>query len=224
MIMKIKLLFTLAGVAVSFHVSAQTDSAFKTSNYKERIEYFKQEKKGAHSIVFLGNSITEVGKWQVLLPQKVVLNRGISGDVTAGVLERLDEINTIKPDQIFIMIGINDLKIGKPISYITAQQLKIVNKIKQISPKTKIIMQSTLPVNEVMLANIYKRLNNVDISLMNNALKTAFKETGVTYVDLHPVLTDENGQLQQVLSTDGLHLKPAAYVKWIEQLKFLKLL
>ena len=85
-------------------------------------------------------------------------------------------------------------------------------------------MQSTLPVNESMLANIYKRLNNVDISLMNNALKTACKETGVTYVDLHPVLTDENGQLQQVLSTDGLHLKPAAYVKWIEQLKFLKLL
>lgn len=222
--MNIKLTLILLGISLAFNVTAQTDSAFKTPNYKERIEYFNQEKKLAHSVVFLGNSITEVGKWKELLPQKVVLNRGISGDVTAGVLARVDETAEIKPDQIFIMIGINDLKIGKPISYITAQQIKIVNRIKQISPKTKIIMLGTLPVNEGMLANIYKRLNNVEISIMNNALKSACKELGVSYVDLHPVLTDEDGQLQQVLSTDGLHLKPAAYVKWIEQLKLLKFL
>jgi lysophospholipase L1-like esterase len=47
---------------------------------------------------------------------------------------------------------------------------------------------------------------------------------GVTYVDLHPVLTDEQGQLQQELSTDGLHLKPAAYEKWVALLQAKKLL
>ena len=122
------------------------------------------------------------------------------------------------------MIGINDLKIGKPITYITANQIAIIKRIKQVSPKTKIIMQSTLPVNEKMLATIYKRLNNADIDLMNNALKKACAALNVTYVNLHTVLTDDDEQLQKELSTDGLHLKPGAYVKWVGLLKSLKLL
>ena len=38
-----------------------------------------------------------------------VRNRGISGDVTDGVLLRLGELIKYKPTSIFIMIGINDL-------------------------------------------------------------------------------------------------------------------
>jgi lysophospholipase L1-like esterase len=86
-------------------------------------------------------------------------------------LARIDQCALAKPKQIFMMIGINDLKIGKSLAYITANQIAIIKRIKQLSPKTKIVMQSTLPVNDGMLAAIYKRLNNKAINEMNVALQ-----------------------------------------------------
>ncbi len=177
-----------------------------------------------NTIVFLGNSITSVGKWQELVPSKIVINKGISGDLTTGVLARMEDCLSAKPEKIFVMIGINDLKIGRPIDTITSNQVKIINKIKQLSPNTTIYMQSTLPVNESMLASIYRRLNNVDIAKMNVALKLVCKQQKVKFVDLHPIMIDANGQLIQSLSTDGLHLKPQAYVNWVADLKTNKFL
>jgi lysophospholipase L1-like esterase len=182
------------------------------------------KKVNKNTIVFLGNSITQVGKWQVLLPDKKVINKGISGDVTKGVLARIEDCLSAKPEKIFVMIGINDLKIGLAVDSITIGQTKIIKQIKKLSPRTKIYMQSTLPVNESMLANIYKRLNNEAINQMNTALKLVCKQQKVGYLDVHSTLTDQNGQLKQALSTDGLHLKPEAYVIWVNYLKTNKLL
>jgi lysophospholipase L1-like esterase len=182
------------------------------------------KKVNKNTIVFLGNSITQVGKWQVLLPDKKVINKGISGDVTKGVLARIEDCLSAKPEKIFVMIGINDLKIGLAVDSITIGQTKIIKQIKKLSPQTRIYMQSTLPVNESMLANIYKRLNNEAINQMNAALKLVCKQQKVGYLDVHSTLTDQNGQLKQALSTDGLHLKPEAYVIWVNYLKTNKLL
>ncbi len=178
----------------------------------------KGKKIRTNTIVFLGNSITSVGKWQTLLPNKTIINKGISGDLTRGVLARIEDCVVVKPEKIFVMIGINDLKIGVPTDTITSNQVKIINKIRQLSPNTKIYMQSTLPVNEWMLAAIYKRLNNVDIAKMNVSLKLACKKQKVDFIDLHPIMIDESGQLKKDLSTDGLHLKPEAYVNWVAYL------
>ena len=38
-----------------------------------------------------------------------LVNRGISGDFTNGVLARLEEITHYKPKAIFLLIGVNDL-------------------------------------------------------------------------------------------------------------------
>ena len=209
MINRNSILFLLFILTISVLVSACSINNQKLSNGK---------KISANTIVFLGNSITSVGKWQTLLPNKTIINKGISGDLTRGVLARIEDCVLAQPEKIFVMIGINDLKIGIPIDTITANQVKIINKIKQLSPNTKIYMQSTLPVNEGMLAAIYKRLNNVDIAKMNVSLKLACKKQKVNYIDLHPIMIEENGQLKKNLSTDGLHLKPEAYVNWVAYL------
>jgi len=184
----------------------------------------KNIKTNKNTIVFLGNSITQVGQWQVLIPNKKIINKGISGDVTKGVLARIEDCLLTKPEKIFMMIGINDLKLGISIDTITSNQIKIIDNINRISPNTKIYMQSTLPVNEGMLANIYKRLNNVDIAKMNSALQLVCKQKKVKYIDLHPIMVDDNAQLKQALSTDGLHLQPEAYLNWVNYLKTCKFL
>ena len=169
----------------------------------------------SNEIVFLGNSITSVGKWQTLIPNKTVINKGLSGDLTKGILSRLPKIISKKPGKIFIMIGVNDIKIGTAIPSITANCRKMIQMIKAESPGTTIYMQSVLPVNQPMLAAIYKRLNNIEIYKLNKQLKKICRNNRVKYINLHPIMRDGAGQLKAELSTDGLHLKPEAYVMWV---------
>ncbi|MDQ3279044.1 MAG: hypothetical protein M3Q06_12005, partial [Bacteroidota bacterium] len=72
------------------------DSLFSTY-YHQRVTHFKSLPKTTGDILFLGNSITDGGEWSELFNDVKVKNRGISGDVTAGVLNRLAEVAQRKP-------------------------------------------------------------------------------------------------------------------------------
>ena len=61
-------------------------------HYWVRMEKFKREAAIAGKTVFLGNSITEGGQWKKLLKDSTIINRGISGDNTFGMLARVNEI------------------------------------------------------------------------------------------------------------------------------------
>ena len=61
--------------------------------YIKRIAQFKNRPIGFKKIVFLGNSLIEGGgDWNKRFGVDNIINRGISGDITEGVLSRLDEI------------------------------------------------------------------------------------------------------------------------------------
>ena len=78
--------------------------------YLSKVSQFNELKDSENfSIVMLGDSITDgVSNWNELLQNCEVQNRGINGDISKGVLDRLDTVNkSIK--KAFIMIGINDI-------------------------------------------------------------------------------------------------------------------
>lgn len=195
------------------------DSSYANGHYRQRLAFFQQMPDSKKEIVFLGNSITEAGEWQELVPGKNVKNRGISGDVTYGVLARLDEVLSAKPAKIFILIGINDMKRGIPVDTITRTYQRIVDKIRSTSPKTRLYIQSVLPVNESMLGPSYKNLKNEVIGALNKALESLARKTGSTYVNLHAVMSDEAGQLNKEFTNDGIHVLPFAYIRWVQFLK-----
>lgn len=80
-----------------------------TTFYDQRATLFEVLPTSKKDIIFLGNSITNGGEWAELLGNPHVKNRGISGDRTDGVLDRLHVITKGKPAKIFLLIGINDL-------------------------------------------------------------------------------------------------------------------
>ena len=84
------------------------DSIFSTY-YHQRVSHFKTLPKTTNDIVFVGNSISDGGEWSELFADIRIKNRGISGDISAGVLNRIDEIADRKPKKVFVMIGTNDL-------------------------------------------------------------------------------------------------------------------
>jgi len=164
-----------------------------------------------YKIAMLGDSITDWGEWNELFERNDIINRGISGDSTDGILKRLDGINS-SVSKVFIMIGINDIGKGKSVDYVFNNYKKIVTMLKQknIQP----IIQSTLFVNPVKIHN----RKNSDIEELNNKLKKYAIENDLVYIDLNMKLSKDK-KLQSDYSYDGLHLNGDGYKAWKEVLE-----
>lgn len=223
-----KLIYTFYLVVAAHSLNAQEtvaiDSGYVNSHYTQRLDFFRKMPNRKGEIAFVGNSLTEGGKWQELIRKKNIINRGISGDVTYGILARLDEVLASKPAKIFLLSGVNDMKRGNPNEVILANFKRMIVMVKTQSPKTKLYMQSLLPVNEAMLPATYAQVKNSKINDLNQKLEALCAAMDVFYINLHPALADEKGSLKKELSLDGLHLKHASYVYWAEELKRLKVI
>ncbi len=213
-----KHLFIIVSIFSSVCGFAQTavDTAYKTTYYEQKVTLFRLLPNTKGEIVFLGNSITDIGEWAEIWQNKKIRNRGISGDNTFGVLARLDEITSAKPTKVFIMIGINDIAKETPDAVIIANYKKIINRIQSESSKTKIIVQSLLPTNNDFTE--FKRHQNktAHVLFINAALENYCKENGLVYVDLYTAFLDENNKLDKKYTNDGLHINGYGYMMWKE--------
>lgn len=187
--------------------------------YERKSAQFRAQKPSAGKILFLGNSITEGGNWKRLLKDSSVVNRGISGDVTFGVLNRLDEVVRHKPSKLFLLIGVNDLSRNTPNAIIIQNIFAIIGRIHSESPKTAIYVQSILPVNPLH-KNFPSRFNKQkDIEEINGQLAKYSEALKYTYVNLFNQFLDNKFQLDLKFTYDGLHLNAAGYTNWVNYLK-----
>lgn len=179
--------------------------------YYHRKEHFESLPDTPGEIIFLGNSITDGAEWfEIFGGNPNIKNRGIGGDDTDGVLERLQEVTSSKPDKVFIMIGTNDLAYGKSLDHISGNHRKIIDQITRESPGTKIYMQSVLPVDD----GIHLTRPNTRAMEINARLKSYCDEKNITFIDLVPAFIDVHGKLDTQYSIDGLHLNGEGYKKW----------
>jgi lysophospholipase L1-like esterase len=190
------------------------DSTFRPNNWALKVGQFISYPHSSKDIVFLGNSITANVEWRELLGMENIKNRGISGDITFGILERLDEVINGKPAKVFILIGINDISRNVPDERIVDNYRKIISRIKAGSPATKIYFHTLLPVNNEFTQ--FKNHYNKDehIAFINSNLKKIAEETKITLIDLHPHFLDANGKLDKKYTIDGLHINAEGYKVW----------
>jgi lysophospholipase L1-like esterase len=194
------------------------DSSYRPGNYHSRVENFRSYPDSREDIVFLGNSITHYAEWQELLKLPQARNRGISGDISFGVLERLDEISAGFPQKVFILIGINDIARNIPDSVILCNYRRIINRLRSESPGTRIYFQSLLPVNDSFPARNHFGKDE-HIAAVNTGLASICREMQVEFIDIHSAFLDANKKLDRKFTYDGLHLNAAGYVHWAEILK-----
>jgi lysophospholipase L1-like esterase len=192
---------------------------FIPNHGKNRMEKFKSEPIVTGKIVFLGNSITEMGDWKKLTGDSTVINRGIGGDITFGILQRLDEVINRKPSKVFLLIGINDIGKDIPPTVIADNIKKILRRIQFESPATKIILQNILPVNPTINRFPQHYDKQTKIIETNKLLIQVAKETNVPLVDLNKLFRDTKGNLQEKYTNDGLHINTAGYKIWVDHLK-----
>lgn len=209
----------LSSVYTAKAQKAVWDSTFRPATYSIKREQFKSYKSTSKDIVFLGNSLTANTDWQELLEMGNVKNRGISGDISFGILERLKEITDTKPAKIFLLIGINDISRNIPDELILKNYSKIVSRIRSESPNTKIYLQTLLPVNHIFdkFKNHYGKDNH--ILYVNEAIRKMADQKMIFVIDLYPHFLDENNRLKSELTHDGLHLTATGYQVWAKLLK-----
>jgi lysophospholipase L1-like esterase len=189
------------------------------AHYTKRVAQFEKEPVVSGRIIFLGNSITEMGKWSQLLKDSTIVNRGIGGDITFGVLRRLDDIIQRKPSRLFILIGINDIGMDIPDAVIADNYRKIIQTVQAKSPSTQIYVQSILPLNPA-IKNFPQHYDKQEHVLgVNQLLKKVADETKSTFINLYPLFLDSNKRLAARYTGDGLHLNEAGYQVWVNFLK-----
>ncbi|MDX9881077.1 MAG: GDSL-type esterase/lipase family protein [Prolixibacteraceae bacterium] len=208
-----------SGFALSQTQPAAWDSTYRPSSYPLLTRQFKYFKHHKSDFVFLGNSITFGTDWYELLELPQARNRGISGDMTFGVLERLQEIIDGKPAKLFIMIGVNDILRNVPDRYIIENYHKMLSRVRKGSPRIKIYVQSILPVNESFPQHKSVIGKGVRIVSMNRELQQIAVEYGATYIDLYSAFESPEGILDAGLTYDGLHLNLEGYLRWKETLQ-----
>ena len=159
-------------------------------------------------IIMLGNSITAEGEWAELFQNTDIINRGVIGDGTGDILERLDPIVASHPRKIFLLVGVNDLMF-LPLSKIEDFYEKIVARIVSETPTTQLYLESILPIHNDLRRNGMK---NEDIDALNKAIEQLANKYHLTYIDLNSKLKNTEGSLRQELSLDGIHLNGEGYL------------
>ena len=159
-----------------------------------------------------GDSLTDRGEWHELLAVDSVANRGISGDTIAQARERVESIRALHPTTVVVMLGINDLLVGRSVSSCVTEYRALLS-VLSATPSPRIVVQSVLPVGaQVALAP-------QQIRQLNEQLRELCTPPHCEFVDVWSAFADPTGSLDSALSSDGVHLNGRGYARWAEVLR-----
>lgn len=167
-------------------------------------------------VVFLGDSHAQYALWSEIFQSGRVRNRGIAGDITEGVLRRLDEVVEGRPAAVFLFIGSNDVDSGLRAATVEATLANvggILDRIREGSPETAVYLLSAPPKSARSV------LNATESPLarqLNQGFATLAPAHGASYLDLIPFIGQPDGSLQGDLTYDGAHLNGDGYRRVVE--------
>jgi lysophospholipase L1-like esterase/beta-glucanase (GH16 family) len=167
------------------------------------------------AIVFVGDSLT--GNWKTLkndFPGFKVANRGIGGDVSRGVLFRLQEdVLDLNPRAIVLLIGGNDLSAHANPADIAANIEAMLKLVEAHDPKLPVLL-CNIPPRDSPAAPTQPGTHQ-DVNQRISKLAKAFRQ--VELLDLLKAFAHDDGSPDlQFFTEDKLHLGPKAYARWTE--------
>ncbi|MEV6138986.1 GDSL-type esterase/lipase family protein [Nocardia sp. NPDC051990] len=174
-----------------------------------RTSQFEQLPPPTGRVVFLGDSITEGGLWQEWFPEVESVNRGIGGDTIDNLLTRLDTAIDA-PAAVFMLIGTNDLGLGRSTDRVAADMRRLVGGVRDRAAEAPLFVQSVMPRRGRFAGRIRE---------LNHVYREIAEQAEAVYIDLWPALADENGCLRGEFTRDRLHLSGAGYAAWVELLR-----
>ena len=172
----------------------------------EKLEKYAQENAEYDDyevdVAFIGDSLTDGYDLAKYYPQYVTANRGIGGDTTFGLEERLQvSLYDLKPKVVVMLIGANNM------DTMFQNYESILQSLKENLPESKIVLLSLTSMGGKHWGrkNQLAAYNNVSIKLLA-------QKYDYTYVDLYSALFNlSTGEIYESYTTDGGHLTPLGY-------------
>lgn len=201
----------------------------KLKNYKMLNKYVKKGQ-----ILFVGSSLMEFfpidEMKQTLEKNCIIYNRGIAGFVTTELLNSMDEcIFELQPSKIFINIGTNDMNTPDYRKENLIENYdKILNQINEMLPNCRVYVMAYYPVNakadfpgvdKEFKENRFKTRTNAVILEANEAVEELAKKYNYEFINVNDGLMDEEGNLKEEFSIEGIHMWPNAYSVILENMK-----
>ena len=180
------------------------------------IQYSKYDSSNnMKNIVFFGDSITEQYKLDKFFHEPYIINKGVGGDKTEDLLERIEkDVYQYNPSDVIILVGINDILHDINDDDILLNIETIVNDIKLNRPAANIFVESIYPINEKLInENKEHKVYNKNIKSINKEIKQMCLQNGVTYINVFDSLTDEEGNIKKLYTKEGLHLTNLGYLR-----------
>ena len=182
--------------------------ALAVQNYKQaKLDRYNQENNSYADyevdVAFLGDSLTDMYNVEQFYPQYKVVNRGIGGDTTFDLQNRLQvSAYDLKPKVVVMLIGANN------IQTMFENYEDIVIGLKTNLPNTKIVLLSLTSMSGTWgHNNQIACFNNVKIELIA-------KKHNCTFIDLYnPLFNLETNSLSAEYTIDGGHLTEQGY--WV---------
>lgn len=140
-------------------------------------------------------------------------------DITVDDYFSPDEaLQNIQYERIYIMVGINELGSNDLVRYKTCYS-DAIERIKELQPDAIIILQAVMHVTDKRdkeMEEKGKRYTNENINRFNEVAMELVDNERVFWLDVNPILDDENGKLNPDLTNDGQHLKASEYGRWVD--------
>jgi lysophospholipase L1-like esterase len=162
-------------------------------------------RQGPHPLtVLVGDSLYLWLPPEHLAPDRLWLNQSISGEMTSHMVRRLAYFAQVRPNVIYVMAGVNDLKNNVAPPVIVSNMELMVQRLRVQHPQARIRVVSILPTR-------WPSIPTQGVGQVNQQIAIAVQRRGAEFIDLQPAFMDSQGLLRGDLTTDGLHLSPQGY-------------
>lgn len=171
----------------------------KTEQYRLENEHYADYEV---EVAFLGDSLTDGYDLAKYYPQYITANRGIGGDTTFTLEERLQvSVYDLKPKVAVMLIGANN------IDTMFDNYERILMGLQKNLPDTKVVLLSL-----TAMGGEHWGRNNQLAAYNNVSIKLLAEEYGFAFVDLYSPLYDVSiGEVYEGYTSDGGHLTHEGY-------------
>jgi lysophospholipase L1-like esterase len=182
-----------------------------------RTEFANRAQQDQEAVVFFGDSITQGwgGQLENSFAGMKVANRGISGDTTRGMLNRLQsDVLDLKPKALVLLMGTNDLEENAEPETIATNVKSIIAAAKQYASDMPVVLCLVMPssASKKRPSDKIKELNRLyaEIATVNPQ---------VFVLDTWTLFADEKGDAKPAEFPDLLHPNEKGYVMWAAALQ-----
>lgn len=177
----------------------------------------------------VGTSVAGVDRWPEQLVRALgagspgldlVANLGVNGYTSADLIrEELPALDALAPEFVSVLIGVNDVVQGMPLTMYETNLVTIVDTLLARLPAGRLLGVAVPDYTVTPAGSDYgdPARQHDEIVRVNAAMARLARARGIAFVDIFDI-SQEAALDRSLVADDGLHPSGAQYTRWVERI------